>query len=302
MSLIIQHLFAGVLLGYSAFTFAACPPTDNTLRELLQLKANQWQIADASQRQHIALKLLDCLSNPDPQLRDEIGFEALSFWLRGELLSVDTIQQIRQQLLQELSTKPATQQNTDKTGYAQPFAALVLAEVARVDRRKAFMSEAQRQEMVNAAVQYLAGISDFRGFDETSGWRHGVAHGADWMMQLSLNPALEKSQHLLMLSALAKQIPNERHFYQYGESERLMTPVFYLGLRSDLSSDEWETWFTNLLAGTSGQKKLTQASLARKHNLTAFLSAMYLNLQESKQTALQEKMLPIVIKSLKKLN
>jgi hypothetical protein len=49
-------------------------------------------------------------------------------------------------------------------------------------------------------------------------------------------------------------------------------------------------------------KKTTQASLARKHNLNAFFSAMYLNLQESKQVALQEKILPIVIKSLKKLN
>lgn len=302
MSRIIQHFFAAVLLGYSTFTFAACPPTDNTLQDLLQLKANQWQIADTSQRQHTALRLLDCLSNPDPQLRDEIGFEALSFWLRGELLSVDTIQQIRQQLLLELSTKPATQQDADNTGYTQPFAALVLAEVARVDRRKAFMSAAQRQEMVSAAAQYLAGINDFRGFDEKTGWRHGVAHGADWMMQLSLNPALEKSQHLLMLSALAKQIPNEQHFYHYGESERLMTPVFYLGLRSSLSSDEWEAWFASLFTSTAALKKPSQASLARKHNLTAFLSALYLNLQESKQTALQEKLLPIVIKSLKKLN
>ena len=103
-------------------------------------------------------------------------------------------------------------------------------------------------------------------------------------------------------AALALQIRNERHFYQYGEAERLMTPVFYLGLRSSLTSEEWDTWFASLLSTSLDLKKTTQASLARKHNLSAFLSALYVNLQESKQIALQEKLLPIVIKSMKKLN
>ncbi|MFZ6799565.1 DUF2785 domain-containing protein [Undibacterium sp. Di24W] len=287
-----------ILLSYSAVAFASCPPDGKTQENLLVLKESKWQIADAQQRQQSALNLLDCLASPDPQLRDEIAFEALSFWMRSELLTTETIQTIRQQLQAQISA-PLRQNDL---GFQQPFAALVLAEVARVDRRKAFMNEAQRQEMVSVAAHYLRDIQDYRGYDEKQGWRHGVAHAADWMMQLSLNPALSKSQHSAMLEALAQQIRNDQHFYQYGEGERLMTPVFYLGLRSALTPEEWDTWFNGLLTTSLDLKKTTQASLARKHNLTAFLSAMYLNLQESKQAALQEKLLPLVIKSLKKLN
>jgi hypothetical protein len=218
--------------------------------------------------------------------------------MRAELLTTETVLIIRQRLLTQIAHPSGAQD----AGFQQPFAALVLAEVARIDRRKAFMSEAQRQEMVDSAAQYLRNVRDYRGYDEKQGWRHGVAHAADWMMQLALNPALNKSQHLAMLDALAQQIRNDSHFYHYGEGERLMTPVFYLGLRSALTSEEWDSWFNNLLVTSLDLKKTSQASLARKHNLTAFFSALYLNLQESKQAALQEKLLPLVIKSLKKLS
>jgi len=296
-----QAILLGLVLSffsYNAHAFASCPPAGQTQESWLALKENQWQIENAEQRQQSALKLLDCLANPDPQLRDEIAFEALSFWMRNELLTIDTVQQIRHQLLSQISAPQAQ----NDSGFLQPFAALVLAEVARVDRRKAFMNQVQREEMVTKAAHYLRNIRDYRGYDEKQGWRHGLAHAADWMMQLSLNPALKKSQHNVMLEALAAQIRNDQHFYHYGEGERLMMPVFYLGLRSELTVEEWDNWFASLLLTSLDLKKTTQASLARKHNLTAFLSALYLNLQESKQTGLQEKLLPLVVKSLKKLN
>lgn len=283
---------------YSSSGYAACPPSGHTQVELQALKTNQWQIADPLQRQQTALALVECLADANPVLRDDIAFEALSFWMRNEVLTTATIQTIRLQLLQQIRTPVSSKD----LGFAHPFAALVLAEIARVDRRNAFMNEEQRQDMVNAAAEYLPAVRDFRGFDAQEGWRHGVAHGADWMLQLSLNPALNQAQHLQILQALAPQIRNEQHFYHYGESERLMAPVFYLGLRSGLSAEEWERWFDSLLATSLNLKTTTQASLARKHNLTAFLYTLYVNLQESPATAVKEKLLPHVIKSLKKLN
>lgn len=281
---------------------AACPPTGYVSAELQALKTSQWKIDDPQRRQQTALALVECLADANPVLRDEIAFEALSFWMRNELLTSATIQTMRLQLLQQIRT-PLTSTSTSKDpGFAHPFAALALAEIARVDRRQAFMNDEQRQDMLNAAAEYLPAVRDFRGFDERDGWRHGVAHGADWMLQLSLNPALNQQQHLQILQALAPQIRNDQHFYHYGESERLMAPVFYLGLRSGLSTEEWERWFNSLLTTSLDLKVTTQASLARKHNLTAFLYALYVNLQESPATAAKEKLLPQVIKSLKKLN
>jgi hypothetical protein len=292
ISLIISLLFSAQL------SYANCPPKDNTLASLVALKANKWVVEDRATRQQVALSLLPCLSNPNPLLRDEIAFEALSFWLRGELLDSETVQQIRSTLLQKISASNIA--NDD--GYTGPFAALVLAEVARVDRRKPFMNASERQEMVTAAAQFLSKVSDYRGYDDAQGWRHGVAHGADWLMQLALNSALTKEQHKQILTAIGLQVRNENHFYIYGEGERLMAPVFYLGLNPLLSAEEWDAWFDTLLNTELDLSKMTQKSLARKHNLTAFLSAFYLNLRESKQVQLQDQMIPRLIKAIKKLN
>ena len=45
----------------------------------------------------------------------------------------------------------------DTNGFQQPFAALVLSEVARTDRIDPWMTPAMRSELVTAAATYLAG-------------------------------------------------------------------------------------------------------------------------------------------------
>lgn len=277
----------------------SCPAAGYNKQSLMELRQNKWDIKNDKKRQETALALLPCLASPDPQLRDEIAFEALSFWMRNKLLDTISIRQIEQQLLKQLAdTKPAA--NAD---YGKPFAALTLAEVSRVDRLQAFMSDEERKAMVDAAVQYLSTITDYRGFDEKEGWRHGVAHAADWMLQLALNPQISVDQHQQILNALATQIKTEKHFYTYGEPERLMAPVFFIAMRSKLDNAAWKTWFDELLQGSpSASQGNTQAALARRHNLKAFLQAFYVNVQESKQEQIKERLLPLIISSLKKLN
>ena len=92
-------------------------------------------------------------------------------------------------------------------------------------------------------------LGDYRGFDASEGWRHGVAHGADLLLQLSLNLALDRAQLDAILAAIASQVmPATGHFYIYGEGDRLMAPVFYIGRRGALSTAEWSEWFARLSA------------------------------------------------------
>lgn len=287
-------LIASSSLCLLATSHAACPPVGQTRDSLIALKASQWKTNDPAQTQTLALNLVSCLSDPDPVLRDEIGFEALSSWMRGAQLNQPTLYKLRKQLLEQLLPNPA-----DKYGVAQPFAALTLAEIARVDRKQAFLSAAERQEMVAAASTFLSNARDYRGLDDKIGWRHGVAHGADFMLQLALNPALERPQHEAMLAALASQIAPVSHAYHYGEGERLMSPVYYLGIRSQLSAADWDAWFARLLQAFKAQAPNTQASLTQRHNLNAFLLALYFSLQEGKDAEVRKKMLPAVVKALK---
>jgi hypothetical protein len=269
---------------------AACPP------DAAALKASKWKVDEAARRQVLAIDMLDCLQSPDPVLRDETGFEALQHWMRNGQLDTSTVQAIRVALQARLVA-------ADPSGYAQPFAALVLAEVARIDRLKPYLSAPERNALVAASTAYLGGVRDYRGFEPQGGWRHGVAHGADLMLQLSLNPAVDKAGQEAILAAIASQVMAQGgHFYIYGEGERLMAPVFYMARRDSLASADWDAWFTRLLAPYNGKPPISQATLAQRHNLNAFLLSLYASLNEGGNPAQKAALQPFVTRALKALN
>lgn len=70
----------------------------------------------------------------------------------------------------------------DPDGLRRPFAALNLAEVARANRIKIYLTDARRDAMLRAATSYMSAIEDYRGFDPQLGYRHGVAHASDLLM------------------------------------------------------------------------------------------------------------------------
>lgn len=277
---------------------ASCPPGTSTKAALLVLKQIEWKVADDGARQALAIALLDCLASADPVLRDDIAFDAISHWARARALTPATLQAIRTALLPRLAPAGA-----DPAGFAPPFAALTLAEIARADRVQPFLSDAERAELVGAATTYLATLRDYRGFDASEGWRHGVAHGADLLLQLSLNLAVDRAQIDAILAAIATQvIPANSHFYLYGEGDRLMAPVFYIGRRGALSQAEWSAWFGALAARRVKPASPTQASLAANHDLAAFLLPLYASLKESGTPEMQAQMLPGVTAALKTLD
>jgi hypothetical protein len=179
---------------------------------------------------------------------------------------------------------------------------LTLAEVARADRGQPCLSAAERHDLVGVATAYLASVRDYRGFDATDGWRHGVAHGADLLLQLGLNPAVDAAELRRILSAIATQVmPPGAHFYVYGEGDRLMTPLFYIGRRDALSTEEWSAWFSALAAQRIKADPATQASLAARHNLSQFLLELYASIRESGTPERQARMLPGVVAAIRTL-
>jgi hypothetical protein len=281
--------------------FEHCDLKPPTKKALLELKAKQWLMTSHEQQQKIAFALSTCLGNPDPQLRDEIAFEGLSFMMRKGLLNVTTLQNLRINLLQKLTH--STNENKVSTEKPQEFiaafSALVLAEIARIDRIQAFLSPEQRAEMLDAAVRFISQIKDYRGFDEQQGWRHEIAHTADWLMQLSLNPALSKSQHQQILDAISSQVAPRQHFYHFGESERLMRPVYWIALRGNFTQSEWSAWLNQLEKASVSPTATMQEKLAQQHNLSFFLLNFYYAVQESKDASIKESVLIPLKNSLK---
>jgi hypothetical protein len=267
-------LLAGAMVQASAH--AQCPAPDQTRNDLLNLRLGGFAIEDDALRDQVAIGLLACTGDPDPAIRDGVVYEGLAAWLRGRQLSGDAVMTLRSALVDQLQTAD------DPEGFRKPFAALVLSEVARSDRVEPLFTSGQREELVTAAAVYLRGVSDYRGFSESEGWRHGVAHGADLVLQLVLNPNIDAAQTLRLLEAVATQVaPPGEVFYIYGEPNRLSRAVFHAQRRGDLSPADWAEWLMGIVdpgpLGSWNDAWATQAGLARRHNTLAFLQALYLS-------------------------
>ncbi len=246
-----------------------CPPAGYDSARLEALKAADWALPDDGARNALARALAACVAAPDPALRDGIAFEGLQHWMRAGALSPETLAALADDLQARL-TAP------EGAGFERPFAALVLSEVARTDRVTPWMSAERRASLLDASVTYLTSVRDYRGFDEAEGWRHGVAHGSDLMLQLALNPAFGKPELTRIRDAIASQVAPEEHFYIYGESERLAAPILYIAQRNLFSEAEWTQYFAQF--PTAGENMFaSQAGLARRHDVNAFLQALYLN-------------------------
>lgn len=259
--------------GAPAAKPASCPPDGHTVASLRTLQSGGFEVPLDADRERLARSLVACLSSPDPALRDELAFSAYTAWMRGKRLPVPVLRDLREVLYVALEAP-------DPQGFRAPFAALTLAEVARTDRIDPWMTEPERAAMVTRAVTFVSGVRDYRGFDAQQGWRHGVAHGADWLLQLALNPALTRPQRDLLLSAVAVQVmPAAGHAYVFDEPARLARPVLAIARLGEHGEPEWTAWLGELVrvlhATPEGWKD--PAWLARRHDLKAFLNELYVN-------------------------
>jgi hypothetical protein len=261
----------------------ACPPAGYDRAALEALRAAEFQIADTAEHERFARDLIPCLASPDPFLRDRIAYEGLTTMLRGEQLSVATRTNLTNEAL-------AMMRGPDPDGFARPFAALALSELVRADRINGYFDDAMYDEIVAQSSAYMRGISDYRGFDEREGWRHGVAHGADLLMQIVLDPNFNAPSHMRAIrDAVGAQVAPTTHFYTYGESERLMRPILFMARRGAFTEAEWTAWFEQLMQPAPlnawSDAFGSQAGLAKRHNMTAFIQAIWINARLSENTA-----------------
>ena len=252
--------------------------------------------ADTARIQQQAVALLPCLASPDPKLRDETAFEQLFTWARADKLTPATLQRVRTDLVAVLDAPP------DAAGVHQPFAVLVLAEVARADLLKPTLTPEQRGELVDHATRFLASVRDYRGFVPGEGWRHGVAHGADLALQLGMDDALTTAQRQALLDAVGRQVmADHQHAYRFGEGARLARAALNLQLKLNPDAAAWERWLDGLLQPLKDAKGWDQTALTDLHNLREFLWPLLASVLDLPDAAQRDKLLPPLQKALRRL-
>ncbi len=288
-SLVVSYIaFAFSIIAWLPAQASTCKPLGLDKDALLQLNEQGYEIADADRRERFAIELVECLGDPDPQIRDDIAFDGFVTILRGKQLRDDTVRTLLSAMTSLLNSD-----EDDQAGFRKPFLALSLAEIARADRIDEIFSAAERAALVTDSTIYMRSISDYRGFDVEEGWRHGVAHTADLQMQLTLNSTVTQEQLVQMRDSIATQVaPQGDHFYIYGESGRLARPILFMAARDAFTEQQWIDWFAGLASAdpyeTWSDVFSSQAGLAKLHNTRAFAEAIYVSGVGSDTVGLQD--------------
>ena len=211
--------------------------------------------------------------------------------MRGGQLDLATLQTVRGDLL-KMMARP------DAEGFGSAFAALVLSEVARTDRLRAWLSTEERDELVRVGALYLARVRDYRAFSDAEGFRHAVAHGADLMLQLALNPLTTKAQLDHMMLAVATQVaPEASVAYWAGEPDRLARPIVFIAQRKLHTESEWQVFFsevTNPKPLASWKVAFTsELGIKKRHNVRAFLLSVYASATSSEDAGIRQLIGPV---------
>jgi len=247
-----------------------CLDTDAALEYWRPLKA---QVATTGlPADELAIELESCLASPNPELRDGIGYELYAHWLRDGKLSDET----RRTLLHDL--RRGLEGGTMDATLRRSFSALILAEVMRSDAQQPFMSDTERQGLLDAAAAALAAETDFRGLDPDLGWVHPVAHMADLLWRFALHPATTPEQAGAVLEAVHSKIAPATVFYRYNEADRLARAVTTAVRRGLVDSATVVAWLKRFQARGSGEKWSTAfqsaEGMAELHNTKLFLRAL----------------------------
>ena len=194
--------------------------------------------------------LVNDLRSPDPRVRDEGAYSALA--TRISQGRADEHLVALGDAGAALLVDPAIQ--------SRSFGALLLALV--VDRINSLSSGipavGSAAEVVRPIdfVRWLAvflswysGEQDLRGHDQTLGWLHAVAHGADTLAAFGGSRLLNTSEQVMLLDVTAQRLhtPTAHHLTQQ-EDDRLGLAVLTILARGSVPADDTCAWIDRLAA------------------------------------------------------
>lgn len=194
--------------------------------------------------------LLDLLEEPDPFLRDEVGYGVLARWVvKDQLLGPEELRYAVERLVPDLRYGLGDDGDAgdDRAVLRRSYSALALAILAYRDVEDHFLSVAGVRSLLDNGITYLLEEPDRRGHVPGLGWVNATAHTADLLKFLVRNPATTAADHRRVLDALQTLLTkvNGLVFVDDEEDRLVLVVVDVLG-RDTIEDDELVDWIDRL--------------------------------------------------------
>lgn len=184
------------------------------------------------------------LGNPNPVLRDDLGYSLLAQWIYKKRLFNN--EQLRELYLTMNSDKMwfyrIGETNTNSV-LMRSFTSLGITLLLLIDSDSPFLTDEELSELVERTVNYCSYEKDLRGYHEEYGWMHAAAHVADVLNAFAKHARFSKIHTSNILHAISKVMENALEVFQYEEDERLARALVNLIASNHLSLNDLMFWF-----------------------------------------------------------
>jgi hypothetical protein len=192
-----------------------------------QIVRNDYRVPAGQSAASLIEDLTDNLGSPDPELRDDLAYDISAAWIyKNELLSSDDLRRLIQKCERNLGV--GIGEVGKDSVLLRSFSALELSLIAAFDNKKPFMSEAESQQLLTAALAYMNRERDLRGYDRDKGWIHATAHTADLLKFLGRSSRLKAADQARILDAIAGKLRQGGQVFVFGENERMAAATMSL--------------------------------------------------------------------------
>ncbi len=231
----------------------------------------------------LTTELLTKLGSTDPVWRDELAYPILEQWIHRGYYSTDDLRELAADMLANL--RAGLGEAGADSVFLRSFSALVLMEIVGCDNEMHVLSAADVHTYLDAALAYLAGERDLRGYVPEKGWAHAVAHTADLLGALARSRYLAAPDLERILDGIAAKL-RERvaHVYLHAEDERLAYAVMWALRRELLDMSFLRRWLDRLAHHSDGRRWMPGDITAHEgactySNTRACLRSLYLQLE-----------------------
>jgi hypothetical protein len=206
------------------------------------IKANDFAVPQGAAAGGLLLEVCgDLLGSPDPELRDQLGYEIADAWiLRRKTVSDADLRPVLA-LLEKNLGQGIGENGTDSV-LRRSFSALVLSLVAARDNAAPFLTAEEYDGLLSASLDYLARERDERGFVPGKGWHHSVAHTADLLKTLGRSPKLAPPAQRRILGGILLKASGSSTFWTWGEDDRLAAAALAILKRDDFDASTLDGW------------------------------------------------------------
>jgi hypothetical protein len=265
------------LVAAAWLALGAAPPQGHDKAYWRAIVDAKFEVPSGSTAQALAPELLASLGSADPEMRDDLAFSILTAWTyRQKRLDPDQLRPIIGTLEANLR-KDIGSTGTDAV-LLRSFSALTLSVIAARDNEAPFLTAAEFDRLLDAALAYLRDERDTRGFDAARGWMHSAAHTSDLLKFLARNPRLAPAGQVRILAALLAKNRDAAAPFSQGEDERMARVPISIVRRADFDRDGFRAWLTAAAAAAKFPEPATPEALRAEQNVRHLLMALWTEL------------------------